>query len=54
MALVVIASSNITLAITYTLLAVALNLLAEKYSLSKLIEQNDVLRKVDGLLGRRR
>jgi UDP-N-acetylmuramyl pentapeptide phosphotransferase/UDP-N-acetylglucosamine-1-phosphate transferase len=53
-ALVVIASSNITLAITYTLLAVALNLLAEKYSLSKLIEQNDVLRKVDGLLGRRR
>jgi hypothetical protein len=37
----------------YTLLAVVLNLLAEKYSLGKLIAENTVLRKIDGLLGRR-
>ena len=52
-ALVVIASSNITLVIAYTLLAVVLNLLAEKYSLGKLIAENTVLREIDGFLGRR-
>jgi UDP-N-acetylmuramyl pentapeptide phosphotransferase/UDP-N-acetylglucosamine-1-phosphate transferase len=52
-ALVVIASSNITLSVTYTLLVVGLNLVAEKYSLGTLIAQNVVLRKIDSFLGRR-
>lgn len=52
-ALVVIASSNITLSVTYTLAAVFLNLLAERYSLGKLIAHNAVLSKLDGLMGRR-
>ena len=52
-ALVVIASSNILVAVAYTLAAVTLNVVAEKYSLGKLISQNIVLNKIDGLLGRR-
>jgi UDP-N-acetylmuramyl pentapeptide phosphotransferase/UDP-N-acetylglucosamine-1-phosphate transferase len=52
-ALVIIASSNITLSVTYTLAAVFLNLLAERYSLGKLIADNAVLSKLDGLMGRR-
>ena len=32
---------------------VTLNVVAEKYSLGKLISQNIVLNKIDGLLGRR-
>lgn len=52
-ALVIIASSNITLSVMYTLTAVFLNLLAERYSLGKLIAGNGVLSKLDGLMGRR-
>ena len=52
-ALVIIASSNITLSVTYTLVAVFLNLLAERFSLGKLIAGNGVLSKLDGLMGRR-
>ena len=52
-ALVVVASSNIWLAVLYTLVTVTLNLVAEKYSLGKLISQNIVLNKVDRLLGKR-
>ena len=52
-ALVVIASSNIILSVTYTILVVGLNLIAEKYSLGTLIAQSVVLRKIDNLLGRR-
>ena len=52
-ALVVIASSNIWLAVVYTLVTVTLNLVAEKYSLGKLISQNIILNKIDRLLGRR-
>lgn len=52
-ALVVVASSNILLAGAYTLVVVTLNLVAEKYSLGKLISQNIVLKKIDSLLGRR-
>ena len=52
-ALVVVASSNIWLAVVYTLVTVTLNLVAEKYSLGKLITQNIVLNKIDRLLGRR-
>ena len=52
-ALVVIASSNILVAVAYTVAAVTLNVVAEKYSLGKLISQNIVLNKIDGLLGRR-
>jgi UDP-N-acetylmuramyl pentapeptide phosphotransferase/UDP-N-acetylglucosamine-1-phosphate transferase len=52
-ALVVIASSNILLAVVYTVAAVTLNVVAEKVSLTKLISQNIVLNKIDSLLGRR-
>lgn len=52
-ALVVIASSNITLSIAYTIVAIFLNLLAERFSLGKLIADNRVLSKLDGLMGRR-
>lgn len=52
-ALVVIASSNITLCISYTGLSILVNLLAEKYSIGKLIASNPFLNKLDGLFGRR-
>lgn len=52
-ALVVVASSNIWLAVVYTVVTVTLNVVAEKYSLGKLISQNIVLNKVDCLLGKR-
>lgn len=52
-ALVVIASSNILLAVAYTVAAVTLNVVAEKVSLTRLISQNIVLNKIDSLLGRR-
>jgi len=52
-ALVIIASSNITLSVAYTVFAIFLNLLAERYSLGKLIADNAVLSKLDGLMGRR-
>ncbi|MFM7186654.1 MAG: hypothetical protein ACKO14_02430 [Armatimonadota bacterium] len=52
-ALVIIASSNITLSVAYTVFAIFLNLLAERYSLGKLIAGNAVLSKLDGLMGRR-
>lgn len=53
LALVVIASSNITLAFSYTAIAVFLNLIAEKYSLGKIIAGNALLCRLDGLMGRR-
>ncbi len=53
LALVVIASSNMTLCAAYTVITVGINLVAEKYSLGKLITGNHVLRKLDGLMGRR-
>lgn len=51
--LMFIASSNITLIIGYTVIAVLLNLLAEKYSLGKLISDSAFLSKVDRCFGRR-
>lgn len=52
-ALVVVASSNIWLAFLYTVVTVTLNVVAEKYSLGKLISENIVLNKIDRLLGQR-
>ena len=52
-ALVVVASSNIWLAVVYTVVTVTLNVVAEKYSLGKLISENIVLNKIDRLLGQR-
>ena len=52
-ALVVVASSNIWLAVVYTVVTVILNVVAEKYSLGKLISENIVLNKIDRLLGQR-
>ena len=52
-ALVVVASSNIWLAVVYTVVTVTLNVVAEKYSLGKRISENIVLNKIDRLLGQR-